>query len=97
MAFSMEANVWATYAVWSDPADDERVMRWVSDRYRALEPVSKGTYLGDRPAAARHRSWTADSFRRLGAMRRVRPASALPLVRVKPGVTPNEFEPSVSD
>ena len=69
MAFSMEANVYvATYAVWSDPVDDERVQRWVTERYRALEPVSKGTYLGDadllnRPAPFMAPTTSADSPR----------------------------------
>ena len=81
MAFSMEANVYvATYAVWSDPADDERVLQWMSDRYRALEPVSKGTYLGDADLLRRPAPFMAAAqlppARR--DPRRVRPAAALP-------------------
>jgi len=48
MAFSMEADVYlATYAIWTDEADDERLRSWVVDRTRALAEVGKGVYLGD--------------------------------------------------
>lgn len=95
MAFSMEANVYlATYAVWSDPAEDERVQQWVSERYRALEPVSKGTYLGDADLLNRPAPFmAADNFRRLAAIRdEYDPQRRFPGFRVKPGATANEFE-----
>jgi FAD/FMN-containing dehydrogenase len=100
MAFSMEGNVYvATYAVWSDPADDERVTTWVTDRYRALEPVSKGTYLGDADLLRRPAPFMAvDNFRRLGAIREeYDPQQRFPGFRVKQGVTANEFERPASD
>jgi len=99
MAFSMEANVYvATYAVWSDPEDDTRVLQWMSDRYRALEPLSKGTYLGDADLLRRPAPFmAADNFRRLTAVRdEYDPQRRFPDFRVKPGTTPNEFERSTA-
>ena len=95
MAFSMEANVYvATYAVWTDPTDDERVQQWVSERYRALEPVSKGTYLGDADVLSRPAPFMApDNFRRLAEIRgEYDPDRRFPGYRVKAGVIANEFE-----
>lgn len=95
MAFSMEANVYtAVYAIWQDEADDERVMDWVTDQFRALEPVTKGVYLGDADLLRRPGKFMADAnFARLEALRDVYdPNRMFPGFRVKPGTTPNEFE-----
>jgi FAD/FMN-containing dehydrogenase len=95
MAFSMEANVYvAAYSVWKDPADDQRVMSWVTDRFRALEPVTKGVYLGDADLLRRPGKFLADlNFARLESIRRdYDPTGMFPGFRVKPGITPNEFE-----
>ena len=100
MAFSMEANVYvATYAVWSDPADDERVQRWVTERYRALEPVSKGTYLGDADLLNRPAPFMApDNFRRLAAIRdEYDPHRRFPGFRVKAGADPERVRTVRSD
>ncbi len=44
MAFSLEANVYlATYAIWTDPADDERHRGWVHGHHaRLAEQVGEG-------------------------------------------------------
>jgi FAD/FMN-containing dehydrogenase len=48
MAFSLEANVYlATYAIWTDPADDERHRDWVAGHHARLASVGEGVYLGD--------------------------------------------------
>ena len=48
MAFSMEGNVYiAAYTIWEHERDDEVMQDWVTSGFRALEPVSKGSYLGD--------------------------------------------------
>ena len=49
MAFSIEGRAYlATYAIWPDPADDERHRDWVVRHARSLAgAVGKGVYLGD--------------------------------------------------
>ena len=49
MAFSLEANVYlATYAIWTDPEDDERHRSWVHGHHaRLAEQVGEGVYVGD--------------------------------------------------
>ena len=48
MAFSVEGHAYvATYAIWSDPADDERHRSWVADHTTRLAALGKGVYLGD--------------------------------------------------
>ena len=48
MAFSIEARAYiATYAIWTDPADDERHRDWVVDHTRRLAQLGVGVYLGD--------------------------------------------------
>ena len=96
MAFSMEANVYlAVYAIWKDAAYDDRVQGWVTERFRALEPVTKGVYLGDADLLRRPGKFMADAnFARLEAIRdRYDPNRMFPGFRVKPGTTVNEFEP----
>lgn len=95
MAFSMEANVClAAYSVWREPSDDERVMTWVTDRFRALEPVTKGVYLGDADPLRRPGKFMADdNFARLENLRRdYDPNGMFPCFRTKPGTATNEFE-----
>ena len=96
MAFSMEANVYiAAYSVWKDPADDQRVMDWVTERFRALEPVTKGVYLGDADPLRRPGKFMADAnYAKLESIRAAYdPGGMFPSYRVKPGSTPNEFDP----
>ncbi|MBV9367327.1 MAG: FAD-binding oxidoreductase [Solirubrobacterales bacterium] len=48
MAFSVEGRAYiATYAIWSDPADDERHRDWVVRHTERLAALGKGVYLGD--------------------------------------------------
>jgi hypothetical protein len=97
MAFSMEANVYlAAYAIWRDEADDQRVQSWVTDRFRALEPVTKGVYLGDADLLRRPGKFMADAnFARLESIRNTYdPQRMFPGYRVKPGVPVNQFERS---
>jgi FAD/FMN-containing dehydrogenase len=48
MAFSIEGNAYlATYAIWTDPADDERHRDWVAAHTARLAGLGKGVYLGD--------------------------------------------------
>ena len=74
MAFSLEANVYcATYAIWSDPADDERHRSWVAERTRSLAEVGEGVYLGDTDFTRRPDRFMADaSFARLQAVQAAR-------------------------
>ena len=95
MAFSMEANVYlAAYTIWHDEADDDRCQAWITQRFRDLEPVSKGVYLGDADLLRRPGKFMADeNFARLEAIREVYdPTRMFPGFRVKPGTTVNEFE-----
>jgi FAD/FMN-containing dehydrogenase len=48
MAYSMESDLFINAcAMWTDPADDVRFQRWVTDSMRKLEPLSLGTRLSD--------------------------------------------------
>lgn len=71
MAFSVEANVYlATYAIFTDPADDERYAEWVHSRTRDLAGAGCGVYLGDTDFQRRHDRFVSDSaYRRLGEVR----------------------------
>jgi FAD/FMN-containing dehydrogenase len=62
MAFSLERNVYlATYAIWSDPADDERHRDWVAGHHRGLAEVGDGVYLGDSDFTRRPDRFMADA------------------------------------
>jgi hypothetical protein len=48
MAFSVEGNVYvATYAIYADPADDEKYRTWVHERTADIARHGAGVYLGD--------------------------------------------------
>jgi hypothetical protein len=66
MAYSVEDELYiALYGAWSDPADDEKYKRFVTERLRALEPVSTGIQLADENLINRPRhSLTDANFRR---------------------------------
>lgn len=98
MAFSMEANVYlATYAIWPHGADSaatgDRCQSFVTDTFRALEPVTKGVYLGDADLLGRGGKFMADAnFARLQRIRAAYdPDRMFPDYRVKPGTIINEF------
>jgi hypothetical protein len=71
MAFSVEGRAYiATYAIWSDPTDDERHRSWVVDRTARLATLGKGVYLGDTDFTLRSDRFLApDNFRRLEEIR----------------------------
>ena len=71
MAFSVEGNVYlATYAIFTDPADDERYADWVHGRTAELAGAGCGVYLGDTDFQRRHDRFVSDdSYRRLGEVR----------------------------
>jgi FAD/FMN-containing dehydrogenase len=72
MAFSVEANVYvATYAIYTDPADDARYAGWVHRRTAALAAAcGAGVYLGDTDFTRRQdRFMSDDAYRRLAAIR----------------------------
>jgi len=71
MAFSVEANVYlATYAIYTDPADDERYADWVHRRTHDLAEAGCGVYLGDTDFQRRHDRFVSDSaYRRLAEVR----------------------------
>jgi len=75
MAFSLEANVYlATYAIWTDPADDERYRSWVHGHHaRLAEEVGEGVYIGDSDFTRRPDRFMADdNLQRLEAIRAAR-------------------------
>jgi FAD/FMN-containing dehydrogenase len=54
MAFSLEHEVYlATYAIWPDAADDERMRAWVHGQTAQLAEVGEGVYVGDSDFAYR--------------------------------------------
>ena len=72
MAFSVEANVYvATYAIYTDPADDARYSDWVHRRTAELAAAcGTGVYLGDTDFTRRQdRFMSDDAYRRLTAIR----------------------------
>ena len=71
MAFSIEGRAYiATYAIWSDPADDERHRAWVVDRTSRLAELGKGVYLGDTDFTRRSdRFLSPENFARLQEIR----------------------------
>jgi FAD/FMN-containing dehydrogenase len=80
MAFSIEGRAYlAIYAIWSDPADDERHGDWVVRHTRALAAsVGKGVYLGDTDFTRRPDRFVSEAnFRRLEEIRRRRDPDGL--------------------
>jgi hypothetical protein len=71
MAFSIEGRAYiATYAIWSDPADDERHRSWVVEHTLRLASLGKGVYLGDTDFTRRADRFLSDeNFRRLEEIR----------------------------
>jgi FAD/FMN-containing dehydrogenase len=74
MAFSMQAELYvALYGIGSDPADDGRRERWVTENMRALAPHAAGIQLADENLARRPFAFMAPENRaRLEAIRRER-------------------------
>jgi FAD/FMN-containing dehydrogenase len=75
MAFSVEAEVYvATYAIYTDPADDDRYAGWVHGRTAALADAhGAGVYLGDTDFTRRQDQFLSDeAYRRLAAIRAAR-------------------------
>jgi hypothetical protein len=80
MAFSLEANVYlATYAIWSDPADDERHRSWVHGHHARLsDEVGVGLYIGDSDFSRRPDRFMAEAnLRRLAELRAARDPDGL--------------------
>ena len=71
MAFSVEGNVYiATYAIYDDPADDERYRAWVHARTADIARHGHGAYLGDTDFTRRQdRFLAAENYRRLETIR----------------------------
>ncbi|GAA4245263.1 FAD-binding oxidoreductase [Dactylosporangium darangshiense] len=62
MALTVEANVYlATYAIYTDPADDERYRTWVHERTAALARHGAGVYLGDTDFTRRQDRFLSDA------------------------------------
>ncbi len=96
MAFSMEGNVYiAAYTIWQDEAGDASMQEWVASRFRELERVSKGSYLGDADLTRRSSKFMADAnFAKLQRLRDIYdPDRRFFDFYAPPGVGANEFEP----
>jgi FAD/FMN-containing dehydrogenase len=67
MAFSVEGNVYiATYAIYTDEADDERYRSWVHRRTAEIARHGAGVYLGDTDFTRRQDRFLSDAhFARL--------------------------------
>jgi FAD/FMN-containing dehydrogenase len=74
MAFSLEHDVYlATYAIWPDAADDERLRAWVHGQHARLAAVGEGVYVGDSDFSARPDRYLSDAHAaRLDEVRRSR-------------------------
>ena len=92
MAFSMEGNVYlAAYVISDGEHDDARCRDWLQARMAELEPVAKGTYLGDSDLNVRPAKFMADAnYARLEALRDAfDPNRVFPGYHIKPGHQPN--------
>jgi hypothetical protein len=71
MAFSVQGNVYlATYAIYTDEAEDERYRSWVHDRTGQIARHGVGVYLGDTDFTRRQDRFLSDeNFRRLQEIR----------------------------
>ena len=71
MAFSVEADVYvATYAIYADPAGDEKYSDWVHRRTAELAVHGAGVYLGDTDFTRRQdRFLSDDAYGRLATVR----------------------------
>jgi FAD/FMN-containing dehydrogenase len=71
MALSMQSEIYfATYAVFEDEADDERIQKWITQQYQIMEPVTKGLYIGDSDLTRRQVKFLEDAqWERLQAIR----------------------------
>ena len=66
----------ATYAIYTDPADDARYQDWVHRRTAGLAVHGTGVYLGDTDFTQRQdRFLSDDAYRRLAAIRAERDPS----------------------
>jgi FAD/FMN-containing dehydrogenase len=95
MAFSMEGNVYvAAYTIWEHEQDDAEMQDWITAKFRALEPVSKGSYLGDADLTRRSSKFMADdNFARLQQLRDLYDPDRLFFdFYQRPGCAVNEFE-----
>jgi FAD/FMN-containing dehydrogenase len=79
MAFSVEANVYlATYAIYTDPADDSRYADWVHGRVGELARLGRGVYLGDTDFGRRTDRFLApENFARLREIQAARDPGGL--------------------
>ena len=62
----------AVTAVWSDPADSERHLRWAEELWGAVRPSTAGVYvneLGDEGEARVREAYTPRAWRRLAALK----------------------------
>ncbi|MEU8995387.1 FAD-binding oxidoreductase [Streptomyces caniferus] len=71
MAYSVEDELYyALYSAWTDPADDKKYTRWVTDHMRAWEPYASGIQLADENLINRpYRFVTDENLRRLDDLR----------------------------
>ncbi|MFD9206382.1 FAD-binding oxidoreductase [Streptomyces sioyaensis] len=71
MAYSVEDDLYyGLYAAWTDPADDDRYTRWVTDHMRAWEPYASGIQLADENLLNRPYHFVTDEcLRRLDDLR----------------------------
>ncbi|MEY2552163.1 MAG: hypothetical protein QOC57_23, partial [Ilumatobacteraceae bacterium] len=95
MAFSMEGNVYiAAYTIWEHERHDAAMQDWVTSAFRSLEPMSKGSYLGDADLGHRSSKFMADAnFARLAELRdHYDPGRFFHDFYERPGCVANEFE-----
>lgn len=61
MAFSMQSPAYvASYYVYDDASDDAGNRQWLNDAFAALQPVTKGQYLGDSDFTNRQLKFMSD-------------------------------------
>ena len=92
----MHGNVYlAAYTIWKHEHDDAAMQDWVTSRFRKLEAVSKGSYLGDADLTRRSSKFMADAnFAKLQQLREVYDPDRMFFdFYQRSGCSANEFEP----
>ena len=79
MAFALQAPIYlASYCLWQDAEDDQRMRAWQKQRFAEMAPVSAGTYTGDSDFLTRRAPHTTpEALRRLEEIRAARDPDGL--------------------
>jgi FAD/FMN-containing dehydrogenase len=73
MAFALQAPIYlASYVLWQDPGEDERLRAWQAERFASIGAIADGTYTGDSDFLTRQAPHTTPEA--LGRLEEIRAA-----------------------